>query len=741
MPRMQKNIPLQTNTEETASEVKASFEALIACMPVNVYWMDRDLIYRGCSDNVVKMLGFNSSADIIGKTHDELTNHANWGVAGESFKIDTLEVLHSGRAKLNVEEPPISDKAGNIIYFLTSRVPLRDEQDNIIGVLGVSRDVTEYKKMQDALREAKERAEHFYQEKLQLIAQLNQEIFGKSAKNYQTPEEYTYSIRHYLENIIACMPGNVYWMDTECRYLGCNDNVAKTLGLKLRSNIVGKTYADFAELLQLSCEQVESFRQADFEVLSAGIPKLNVEELPFENAQGSKVYFLTSRVPIRDQQGQVVGVVGISIDITERKKMEQQLLETTERAVASDKAKTAFLENMRHDIRTPLVGITGTANIMKSQAHDPKKIVDYANHLIASSEALLAFLNEILESIRATSGNLPLFKKKFDLKEKLQAIVELNRAKAVQKQLDFLFEYDRAIPRYVLGDPLRIQRIVLELVTNALNFTSQGSVKIAVTVAQKKGRNLTLKISVQDTGIGIPLDQQEAVYTRFKRLNPSCEGIYTSGPGLGLGIVKQFMDDLDGELHLVSAAHEGATFTCLIPIKEPLLDDASGVKADVQIDEPSLPAPVTPIKPLTTKTTGTTKAINPQARILVVEDHALAARIVENMLIELNCQVDIAVNGADALQQAMNQSYDLIFMDIGLPDIDGYAVTQRIRLYEQDKNTRALIIALTAHVDAENQQQCLEAGMDSMVSKPLTKKGAEDILANLLTPDNYVPSL
>ena len=439
-------------------------------------------------------------------------------------------------------------------------------------------------------------------------------------------------------------------------------------------------------------------------------------------------------MPIFDQQGQVSGVVGISIDISERKKMEERLREAKEAAETSDKAKTVFLENMRHDIRTPMIGIIGTAGIIENQSNDPK-IKHYANDVAVSSNALLSFLNEVLESIRASSGKMPLLKKKFNLKEKLDTLVQLNQAKATEKQLDFVLEYDPAIPPYIIGDPLRIQRIMLELLTNALNFTHKGYVKIQAVVAKKIGRDITLGLSVQDSGIGIPLDKHEEIYTRFKRLNPSHDSKYTSGPGLGLGIVKQFADDLDADLSLLSSPGEGAIFTCLVAVKEPLLDNEFGAEGSTMrltcetgqepADNTRAPAPV-PERPRFVR--------DKVSRILLVEGHRLAAKVVENMLVGFSCQVDIATNGLAAVEQANTEHYDLIFMDIGLPDISGYEANKRIRLGDASKNTQAPIIALTAHIEAENRHLCFEAGMQRVVNKPISKEMMEDILVECLLP-------
>ncbi|TLY46481.1 MAG: PAS domain-containing protein, partial [Gammaproteobacteria bacterium] len=364
--------------------------------------------------------------------------------------------------------------------------------------------------------------------------------------------ESAQKIHQYYLKIISYMPNNVYWLDRNCITQGCNNNILKLLNLKKLEDFVGINYSQMAELAGWTEGQAQSFENDDREVMETGIGKFNVEEPPLYNKEGEPVYYVSSRVPIFDDKGkEVIGVVGISVDITERKKNEQKLKEEKQRSEAANQAKTEFLANMRHDIRTPLSGIVGCAQIIQSQANNAKKVSEFAEDLIQSSDALLEFLNKVLESIKVASGEIPLLKKKFDLQHALKLVIQLNESKAAEKGLLLSLDYDKSIPAYVIGDPIRVQRIILELITNAIKFTQQGEVKLTVKLMKHESRQLVVKIMVSDTGIGIPIDKQQDLYTRFKRFVPSYEGIY-SGVGLGLSIIKQFLDDLQAEIYLES---------------------------------------------------------------------------------------------------------------------------------------------------------------------------------------------
>lgn len=535
-------------------------------------------------------------------------------------------------------------------------------------------------------------------------------------------------IRHYYLKIISCMPNNVYWLDRNCIAQGCNNNILKLLGLSELCEFVGMNYQQMAQLAGWTEGQAESFEKDDREVMETGMGKFNIEELPLYDKKGDPVYYVSSRVPLFDDEGkEVIGVVGISVDITDKKKAEEEIILAKEAAEAASQAKTEFLENMRHDIRTPLSGIVGCARIIQAKPNDPEKVSEYAYDIIQSSEALLNFLNRILEGIKVATGEMPFLKKKFNFKKNIQAILDLNQSFAAKKNLKLTLDVDEKIPPYLVGDPVRLQRIILELVANALRFTQQGGITIQIKLKKQESQQVVIEINISDTGIGIPADKQDEIFSRFTRLTPSHQGIY-KGLGLGLSIVKQFVDDLSGEIYVKSHLKQGTTFTCILPFQKPLIMDDVGVE-----DTPlSLEGEVSCRKKkreMTSDTTDRHHDVNSaQRKVLLVEDDKLAAKIAHSILSELNCVVDIATNAKTALQKIREQDYHLILMDIGLPDMDGISLTHRIRLQQWQQTNITPIVGLTAHIDVENRQCCLDAGMNTVILKPLRKESALELL-------------
>ncbi len=664
--------------EPSSVEANPSILAsIIKELPGSIYWKDINGVYLGCNDTMLEMTGMKS---IIGKTDFEMP----WAASAETIRNNDLKVM-ALNSSLELEETGTIAN-GQQAVVLTRKTPLRDEQGNVVGILGISLNITHRKKQEADLRSSQE--------------------------NTQST----------LENILANMPGHVYWKDKNGVYLGCNNRQAQSLGLQFGYELIGKTDFD----LPWGERQAQLFRQNDLYIMQTGETEIIEEKALIE---GKNAIFLSHKSPMRNKKGEITGVLGISINITDRKKIEAELKIAKEKAEAASHAKTEFLENMRHDIRTPLTGIVGFADLIKYEAKD-EQTKEYADNLVASSHALLNFMDEVLEAIHVSSGEVPKVKKKFVLQRIVHHVIDLHRAKAAAKYLNLSSDFDQEIPKYLIGDPVRIHRILLELIANSLNFTDSGFVKLTAKLAKRENREVIIKLVVEDSGIGIPKDKQQEIFLQFKRLTPSYKGIY-KGAGLGLAVIKQFIDELDGEIYVESTVTKGTTFTCIIPLKTALLDDETGIEQDFSDLN---------IAHFEQNTTITDQPRDSSAkpfkhRILLVEDNTIAQTVAKVLLNQCNCQVDIAVDGQSALQLWKKNKYDLIFMDIGLPDMDGYQVTHHIRVQEIAKNHHTPIIALTAHVGEENKQRCIESGINAVLSKPLTQKNCCDIL------NSFIPSL
>lgn len=504
----------------------------------------------------------------------------------------------------------------------------------------------------------------------------------------------------YFEKIIDSFPGNLYWKDQNGIYLGCNQNMVKVSGLQSKADIIGKSD------IELWPEYAEQIKENDLYILTTG-------EISEQEEQVNECVYLSTKMPLYDDNNAIVGIIGSSTDITYLKKVESDLIK-------SNSIKTEFLQNMRHDIRTPMTGIIGCAKLVKNVKNQPTKVEEYADMLINSSEELLNFLTEVLDSVRLNSGEIPILNKKFDLRKILERIINLNQPKAKDKNLDLKLEHDNLIPKYLIGDPRRLYRVALELVTNALKYTHAGHIKVSTKLAKQEQHNLVIKLEIEDTGIGIPSDKQQDIFTRFTRLTASFQGIY-QGSGLGLALVKEFLKDLEAEIYVASEINQGSTFTCVIPLKEALLSEEFGIDANTE----DYHSNVIVLPGCSNNLSNIDSSFQSSRRILLVEDHHITARINKEILLDLGYQGDIASDGSSAIALVEQNDYGIIFMDLGLPDMTGYEITEIIRANEKNKSIP--IIGLTAHANSEDKQRCFAVGMNAVFVKPLMKEKIENL--------------
>ena len=564
----------------------------------------------------------------------------------------------------------------------------------------------------------------------------------------------------FYENILSKLPTNVYWKDRNCVYLGCNERLANVMGLSSRESVKGMTDFDFA----WNKEAAKSFIAFDKKVMQSGIP-LTTEDV-FEEASGKVVTVLTNKTPLKNQAGETVGVLAISVDITELKHTQKQLeVERTkaEAEEAANQAKSEFIANMSHDLRTPMSGILGALenshNILKTllpQLKDQPETIhtpSFYNQLIQqleiistfsgggyeSSRALMDLFNNILETLQLESGRkLQESPEAFDLKALIQSVMQLVKSMALKKKIHCSLELEESVPHYLTGLPHPLSRTLLNLVNNALKFTKQGSVTVQIDVVDNEHKNssyipgdsLTLQIRVTDTGIGIPKDKFETIFEPFTLLTPSYRGLY-QGSGLGLYAVKCYVEQMQGTIDVESELGKGSCFTVNLPLKVAGASDLTqnpekpdnDTPSDSSVTETQEQQAPAPSSNKTTIATLESHQMHPdpdspkkKATVLLVEDHWLIAEANQFHLRQIGCAVDIAATGQAALDQTAQKHYDLIFMDVGLPDKQGTEVTQELR----ESGWKGPIIGLTGHAkNPEYRKACFKAGMNEVIGKPV----------------------
>ncbi len=508
----------------------------------------------------------------------------------------------------------------------------------------------------------------------------------------------------YYENILALMPGCVYWLDRNNVYLGCNDIQAEQVMLSSRHEIVGKNTND----LLLYVGQASGVDKLNNQVMETGVPHTEIERGTMPD--GERVYF-SQKVPLRDEHNEIIGLLGISIDITELKKTEAALIIAKERAEAANRAKTEFIANMSHDIRTPLSGVVGMSQLLEDRLKHPEH-KQFAHWINQSGEQLLSLLNSIMDVVSAENiSECDIKEEAFDLRQCINDIVQLERPTTILKKIELNVEIDERAPQYIVTDPVKLHRVLLNLVGNAIKFTQAGFIKIDVKLVDFNGEQTYLQFQVIDTGIGISLDHHDKVFDRFYRASASYEGIYP-GYGVGLHIAQSYVKLLGGELNFTSQPGMGSTFYFDLPVSVAEVDEIAG--------ESNL------LNELNSKF-DMFNCDEDRPHILLVEDNAIALRMLELIVSQAGCRYTSAVNGENALKLAKSMDFNLIITDIGLPGISGYELTHSIRKWEADEDRSAIpIFGLTAHAHAKNE--CLKSGMNDVFCKPLSLQMMTSIL-------------
>lgn len=357
-----------------------------------------------------------------------------------------------------------------------------------------------------------------------------------------------------LENLFNYLPINFYWMNSDGKLLGCNEAVLKALGLNSISDFVGKHSNELVTQ--------EAWLNSQ-KVIETGRTLVTEEVQPSANEH--PITYLSIKSPIINPQGIIEGVVGISINITERKLMEAELAEAKIAAEQASGAKTEFLINMSHDIRTPLNGIIGASQLlhMANKLPEHQEIIDA---ILISGQKLAKLLSEIIDLSAVEQGIIPLNFVKFNLRFLLEELRDILAADILRKNLKFRI-YINNVPEQIVSDKQRIHRILLNLLGNALKFTEVGGIEIRVSAVKTKGKKTSLKIAVKDTGIGIPEDKFDTIFENFSRVGLVDQAKYP-GSGIGLYIIRKFLNELNGTITIESKLGKGSKFTCFVPFTE-----------------------------------------------------------------------------------------------------------------------------------------------------------------------------
>ncbi|MCD6017314.1 MAG: histidine kinase [Bacteroidetes bacterium] len=408
----------------------------------------------------------------------------------------------------------------------------------------------------------------------------------------------------------------------------------------------------------------------------------------------------------KDERGNILGIVIVARDVTEQKRFEKELIEAKSKAEEAMRAKQQFLSNMSHEIRTPLNAIIGFTNVIVKTKLDEKQ-KEYVNAIKSSGDSLIVLINDILDLAKVDAGKMTFEETPFKLQDSITSMLKMFDTRITEKEIKLINEYDSSIPEVLVGDPVRLHQVLMNLVNNAIKFTSQGKVTVGAKLLNENEEKATIKFYIQDTGIGIPKDKIETIFDNFQQATTGTTRLF-GGTGLGLSIVKQLVEAQGGKVFVESEDGKGSTFSFTLSF---LKTNETIKTEDTNNIEP--------------------KSENKNVKILVAEDIKFNQLLMKTILEGFGFSMDIAENGKLAVEKMKSKPYDLILMDLQMPEMNGFEATEFIR---KNINKEIPIIALTADVTTVDVKKCRAIGMNDYISKPVDDKLLYKMIMDYIKP-------
>lgn len=654
-------------------ELKALYSSLVNHIPAGVFRKTRDGRFDYVNELFCNLKGLTED-EIVGKTPQELAEYEKQKEKDGGYHMPPVQrtMASSGTEHHEwimrhgmpiVVEEAYPHENGLVDYFQVVKTPIMDADGSVIGSQGMQFDITQHKRTEEAL----------------------------------LAEQYL--LNTFMDNT----PDVIYFKDRESRLIRHNKAYALLLGTSEEHSLIGMTDFDL-----FTAEHAKKAFDDEQAIMRTGRPMINIEEMETWK-DGRLTWVITSKFPLKDKKGEIIGTFGVSKDITSIKKLEQELTGAKLNAEESDRLKTAFLHNISHEIRTPMNAIMGFTGFLSDPAIDESQKIHFIDVIQQSSHQLLSIIDDIVRIATIEAGQETLSQNEVNLNHLMQFELDQFSSRAKEKNVKFECSIGLDDNRSVIkADETKLQQILSNLLVNAFKFTQSGSIRFGYQLKQG-----SIEFFVKDTGIGIPESMQESIFDRFSQVESSISRQY-GGSGLGLSICKAYVELHGGKIRVDSTPEKGSSFVFTIPYK-PISSTTPNPESTVREESTANQA---------------NQGDNLDFTILVAEDEDLNFMMVREILKRLNVKVLRASNGQEAVDCAKENPVDLVLMDLKMPVMDGYEAT---RLIKEFKPTLT-IIALTAYSLESDKEKALSSGCSDVIVKPINRenfyKRLEEYISN-----------
>ena len=586
--------------------------------------------------------------------------------------------------------------------------PLPVESHDELGVL-----TRTFNSMASEVREQRETLEARVKERTEMLSRTNAGL----ATEMEERERAQAALRESSELVMLLLesaPEAIYGIDLEGNCTFCNPACRRLTGYQESSELLGRNMHSVIHYARPGGAPYPVEECGIYQAFKTGLDTHGDDEVLWRKDGTSFPAEYWSRLLHRNNR--VIGSVVTFVDVTVRKQAEEALRNAKEAAEAASRAKSEFLANMSHEIRTPLNGVIGMTELALG-TDLTREQREYLETVKLSGDALLNVINDVLDFSKIEAGKTELEASDFNLRDNLAAIFRTFALRAFEKRLELLCAVDAQVPERMRGDPFRLRQILVNLLNNAIKFTDAGNVALRVQAKRTDSSECFLHFSVLDTGVGIAPNVLKMIFAPFTQADSSTTRIH-GGTGLGLAISARLVKMMDGEIWVESKPGRGSAFhfTARFGAAEiyplPLAPEAAPIRLSAEgAREPAQ-----------------------SLRVLLAEDNAVNRKVATGLLEKRGHQVVVTSNGKEALAALQKGSYDLVLMDVQMPEMDGFEATRRIRGSEQGTGFHQQIIALTAHAVIGDRERCLQAGMDGYLTKPLRPHELDQLLETYLHP-------